>query len=157
VPGIVFFAIMLARYQRQAFAIDVTSNKAKRYWFNTALAFGIAAAITGLPMLLKNFVLVGCPLAPEFGCDGTSWGTVYRLHTSELQNISRLDFWLYPFVWTFSTRESMLGNISPLFLGFFPFLFICYRSPELKPALISGLAGLVSIATWLLIEPLVLF
>jgi hypothetical protein len=51
----------------------------------------------------------------------------------------------------------MLGNISPLFLGFGPFL-IAYRCSEtVKAALIAGFAGILSIAAWMLMEPLVLF
>ena len=50
----------------------------------------------------------------------------------------------------------MLGNISPLFIGFFAFLFLSYRH-LIQPIVITGAVGLISLATWLLIEPFVLF
>ena len=51
----------------------------------------------------------------------------------------------------------MLGNISPVFLGFLPFLLAYYHLPIVRHSLLAGLAGLVSLTTWLLIEPFVLF
>jgi hypothetical protein len=52
----------------------------------------------------------------------------------------------------------MLGNISPLFLGFLPFFFLAYPAyPLVRATLPAGIAGLVSLAIWLLIEPLILF
>ena len=157
VPGLLVFAIMIACSDWKGTPILVALRKARRYWLTSLIAFGVATAIAGLPMLLKNWILVGCPLAPEFGCDAASWAHVYRVHTSALQNISLLDFLFYGFVWTFSIRTSMLGNISPLFLGLLPFLIFYRRGPNMKLALLAGAAGLVSILSWFLIEPLVLF
>jgi hypothetical protein len=52
----------------------------------------------------------------------------------------------------------MLGNISPLFIGLMPFFLLTYRSYSLvKSTYLAGLAGLASLTTWLLIEPLILF
>jgi hypothetical protein len=51
----------------------------------------------------------------------------------------------------------MMGNISPLFIGFLPFVFLTYRAyPVVKSTYVAGIAGLVSLTTWLLLEPLIL-
>lgn len=156
-PGFILFALMMIRGTWSVSPIDRAGKQLKRYWVSAALVCGIAAAIAGTPMLIKNWLLVGCPLAPQLGCEGTSWAGIYRVHTSGFHNISLGDLFFYPFVWTFADRDMMLGNISPLFLGFCPFLLAFRRFPMVKPALAAGLAGLVSMMTWWLIEPLVLF
>src|SRR4029079_16587464 len=101
--------------------------------------------------------LVSCPLAPQFGCDGSAWSALYRDHTSALQNITATDFLLYPFVWTFSVRESMLGNISPLFVGLVPIWWAYRRTAALNRTFGTAAAGLASLGAWIAIEPLVLF
>jgi hypothetical protein len=106
-------------------------------------------------MLIKNWLLVGCPLAPQFGCQGTFWADVYD---SPRQNLAVVDLLFYPFVWTFAHRADMLGNISPLFIGFLPFFLLAYRFSSLvRSTYVAGVAGLVSMITWWLIEPLILF
>ncbi len=158
VPGLISFAAMIAfcSWKTSPLGKDVVT-RSKRFWVAGTVIAAVAAAIAGAPMLLKNWLLVGCPLAPMIGCKGSFWSGMYQNHTYGFWNLSIVDLLFYPFVWTFADRESMLGNISPLFLGFFPFLLVYRRLPMLKPAWIAGLAGLVSIATWLLIEPRVLF
>jgi len=156
-PGLILLAIMGARYSWKEFSMYRMLPQAKRYWTSAALVAGIAAGLAGVPMLIKNWLLVGCPLAPQFGCRATSWQSVYRVYTSNFQNLSVSDLLFYPFVWTFGIRDSMLGNISPLFLGFFPFLLAYRRFSIMKSSLIAGFAGLVSIMAWIFIEPLVLF
>jgi hypothetical protein len=155
-PGVILFAIMMTRGAWRASTIDVAEGQLNRSWVSAALMCGIAAGVAGAPMLIKNWLLVGCPLAPQLGCEGTFWASIYRAHISSPYNFSVGDLFFYPFVWTFAVRDGMLGNISPLFIGFFPFLLAYRRFPIVKSALAVGLAGVVSIMTWLLIEPLFL-
>jgi hypothetical protein len=156
-PGLILFAVLILRSHWAAASAHLAPMQSKRYFFVSAVLCGLAAAFAGAPMLVKNWLLVGCPLAPQVGCDAASWSDIYRVHTAHLQNITLRDFFLYPFVWTFSSRDSMLGNISPLFLGFAPFLAASRKSNLVQSAALAGLAGLASVATWFVIEPLVLF
>ncbi len=156
-PGLIFFALMVARRNWKAFPVDITTLRSTRYWATETIIAGVAAGIVAAPMLLKNWLLVGCPLAPELGCQATSWARIYQLHTSNLHNLSILDVFFYPLVLTFASRDSMLGNVSPLFIGFCPFLLVYRRSSLVRSAWVAGWAGLASMLTWLLIEPLVLF
>ncbi len=135
VPAFVTFAAMMIRRLRKEFAIGQAVERLKNSWVTDALVCGSAVGLATGSMLIKNWVLVGCPLAPQFGCEEEYWRVVFSTLTSGKQNISLLDLMLYPFVWTFADREKMLGNISPLFLGFFPFLLIYRRSSTVKPAL----------------------
>ena len=123
-----------------------------------AVVFGIGAAFAGVPMLIKNWLLVECPLAPHIGCTGTFWAESYRAATSAIgmNNISETDLILYPFVWTFADRPDMYGNISPLFLGVVPLILIYYRSSLMQSSFAAGVAGLASLGTWLLMFPQIL-
>ena len=51
----------------------------------------------------------------------------------------------------------MLGNISPLFLGFLPLLIIYWRSRWVKISIVAGIAGVAGLICWLLLYPLILF
>ncbi len=131
------------------------SGKTSRIlWVTNALVGAVAVAFSVGPMLFKNWLLVGCPLAP-FECRDTFWATTVYL--SSRHNISGGDLLLYPFLWTFARRPDMLGNISPFFIGFFPFLLAYRHLPQVRRSMLAGLAGLVSTMTWLLIQPHVLF
>jgi len=156
-PGLILFGIMVVRSHGKAFSINMSLKQLSRYWATEVIIAAVAAGIAVTPMLLKNWLLVGCPLAPELGCQTTSWAKIYQLHTSHLQNLSMPDLFLYPFTLTFANRDSMLGNISPFFIGFCPFLFVHRDSSLIRSSWVAGFAGLASIVTWLLIEPLVLF
>lgn len=156
-PGLLLFGALIARDLSKGSGTEWPASDLRRQTFQLILGCGLAAALAGLPMLIKNWLLVGCPLAPQMGCDTASWSAIFRTHTAHLQNLTLLDFALYPFTWTFASRESMLGNISPLFLGFAPFLFFYYGTPIVKNTRAVGLAGLASLAAWFAIEPLVLF
>jgi hypothetical protein len=126
----------------------------KSSWINNTLLAGIATTLAVAPMLMKNWLLVGCPFAPVFGCQDAFWlGSA----NFDRQNISATDLFLYPFVWTFGRREDMLGNISPLFVGFLPFLLIYHSLPSVRLALLAGLAGLITMFTWLIIKPMLLY
>ena len=51
----------------------------------------------------------------------------------------------------------MLGNISPLFVGFLPFLLIYHSLPSVRLTLLAGIAGLITMFTWLVIKPMLLY
>ena len=124
-------------------------------WGSHVLVGALAVGVAMAPMVLKNWLLVGCPLAPHIGCQEMSWANIYG---APRQNLEVADLLVYPFVWTFARRADMLGNISPLFLGSLPFLLLTYRTyPLVRSTHMAGVAGLVSLATWLLLEPLILF
>jgi hypothetical protein len=142
---VVFAAIMVWNHM-------TTVNGAVRKGISAALNGTIAAGVVGLPMLFKNWLLVGCPLAPYYGCENAFWTDI----TSYTVNLSLTDLFLYPFVWTFAYRGDMYGNLSPLFVGF-ALLFWAYRRCDLvRLGRVVGLCGLISIGMWLLIEPFAL-
>jgi hypothetical protein len=153
-PALMVFGVIVIRRFWKASVEVRAKGQLKTPWVTYALVGGLSVAVSGVPMLIKNWLLVGCPLAPQFGCQDTFWATIYH---SPRQNISGFDLLLYPFVWTFGAREDMLGNISPFFLGFLPLFLAYYRLPMVRHSLLAGLAGLVSVTMWLLIEPFILF
>jgi hypothetical protein len=151
---IVFFVMIIAHVQGHALAPKAI-RESKSVWVAYLVVGALAVGVAVSPMLLKNWLLVGCPLAPHIGCQDTYWAARYGYSR---QNLAVVDLLFYPFVWTFAYREDMLGNISPLFIGLLPFFLLAYRSCSLVRATYpAGLAGLISLATWLLIEPLILF
>lgn len=119
---------------------------------------GLAALVTTVPMLVKNWFLVGCPFAPLVGCRGTFWAESFHVSSLGRANLSSLDLLLYPFIWTFGERPDMLGGISPLYLGLVPLLLL----PSIRKALTShvslmGVMAVISFVTWMLIGPRILF
>lgn len=110
-------------------------------------ALGAAAAWT--PMLLKNWLLVGHPLAPFVGDPGSFW--FWRVGESA-RNLAWVDVLFYPFVWTFGDRPMMLGNLSPLFLGFMAPWLICRHAPEVRRGRQALGLGLLILATWIAVE-----
>jgi hypothetical protein len=127
----------------------------RRFWIRSLTIAAVAVILAMLPMLVKNWMLVDCPLAPLFGCEDTFWADMAT--RAQRQNLSLLDLFFYPFVWTFGARADMLGNISPLFIGLLP-LFIAYRRPAVSGfSRLAGVAGLVSLLTWLSMHPFILF
>jgi hypothetical protein len=157
-PAVLLFTIVVVHQTLKASPDTGVVKRLNVSWVYDILWGGLAIGFAGAPMLVKNWLLVGCPLAPHFGCQETFWARLYGPHHAHLQNISVGDLLLYPFIWTFSHRPDMLGNISPLFLGFFPFFLLLYRRlPFARRSFIAGLAGLTSMVMWFLIEPLTLF
>jgi hypothetical protein len=119
---------------------------------------GLASIMTAAPMFVKNWLSVGCPFAPLIGCRGTFWADMFDLMGQGRNNLSGLDLLFYPFVWTFSERPDMLGNLSPLYVGLVPFVFILSIRRAIPPGIwVVGAMGMVALGTWLLIEPFVLF
>jgi len=152
VPGLVTFAVLVVR--RGLTVSSSPTSSRKQSWAFSTLVGAFCAACAGAPMLIKNVILVGCPLAPQFGCKDRFWANVSYGVTA---NLSAADLFLYPFVWTYAHRNAMLGNISPLFVGLLPVLFLYRRSAAVRPALAAGLAGLVALAAWLLVAPLIMY
>jgi hypothetical protein len=156
IPALVVFTMLVVRSDLVIVPAGSGGASHRRWWVGTALVGGVAVACAGLPMLIKNWLLVGCPLAPQFGCGETFWAAIYRGIHSTLNNLSVLDLVLYPFVWTFAKRANMLGNVSPLVLGLVPLLFLYRKVAVVRRASLAGQAGLVALATWLLVAPQVL-
>lgn len=156
-PALIVFAVVVVQRTWKAWPVDAAGKHLKGSWVTNALLGCVSAGLAGAPMLMKNWLLVGCPLAPQFGCQGTFWANIYRIAHAHRQNISSVDLLSYPFVWTFAHREDMLGNISPLYIGFLPFLLAYHRVSTVQSALIAGLAGLVSMSMWWLVKPLILY
>jgi len=150
----VFFVMIMAHAQGHALSLKAL-RKLQSVWVSHLLVGALAVGVTVSPMLIKNWLLVGCPLTPHIGCQDTYWAGIYG---ASRQNLTVVDLLFYPFVWTFASRADMLGNISPLFIGFLPFFLLTYSSyPLVRATSPAGIAGLISLAIWLLIEPLILF
>jgi hypothetical protein len=149
-PAVAFFAVLKVYGPWRVFTLD---RPGRKFWIMNGLACGIAAICAGGPMLVKNMLLVGCPLAPVFGCQGTFWTAELKaiqsnIQISNLQYLPLVKILSSPFSLTFSHRNHMIGNISPLFLGFSPFLLMYWRVPLVRSALIAGFTGLISVGTW---------
>ena len=154
-PALLVFFMMIVTHPQGNALLAKVLRESKGVWVSHLLvgAFAVGAALS--PMLIKNWLLVGCPLAPQFGCQETFWADIYG---SPRQNLTVVDLLFYPFIWTFAHRADMLGNISPLFIGFLPFFLLIYRFSSLvRSTYVAGVAGLVSMITWWLIEPFILF
>jgi hypothetical protein len=151
---IVLFVMIMAHFHGHALSPKAI-RESKSVWGAYLVVGALAVGVALSPMLMKNWLLVGCPLAPHIGCQDTYWAGRYGYSR---QNLAVVDLLFYPFVWTFAHRADMLGNISPLFIGLLPFFLLAYRSYSLvRSTYLVGLAGLASLATWLLLEPLILF
>jgi hypothetical protein len=153
-PALIVFALMLKYRFQKGFVAKKAPTAAGPSLPLQAAAGGSVAVCAVAPMLIKNWLLVGCPLAPLMGCQDKFWAGVLG---GSWNNISRADLLFYPFVWTFATIPDSYGNISPLFLGFTAFLLAYHRSPIIRSGLIAGVSGLASLATWLLIKPFILY
>lgn len=157
IPATIVFAVMMIVRARRDVESAAAAKRLRGSWTADALVGTVATCFGAAPMLIKNWLLVGCPLAPQIGCQETFWASEWGRVIVGQQNLSVLDFALYPFVWTFGDRFNMLGNLGPLFLGFFPFFLICRRFVTVQSTMIVGVAGLVSLASWVLVQPLILF
>jgi len=155
-PAVVLFAVLRIHGFWRVFLVESLKVQMWKFWITNALVCGIAAICAGGPMLVKNFLLVGCPLAPVFGCQETFWtgaleGIREGIRIAYPQRLPLVKILSSPFSLTFSHQEGMLGNISPLFLGFLPLLWIYQHFSLVRSALIAGFAGLISVSMWWLI------
>lgn len=93
--------------------------------------------------LFANWMILGSPLAPL--------SNAAKLNTSAWQwSFDSNQIWtfraLYPFVVTFVNSPQSLGNISPLFLAFFPGFFIGSEKKLLIPKPLMSLTVMAAIA-----------
>jgi len=109
----------------------------------------LGAALAWAPMLVKNWLLVGNPLAPLFGDPESPW--TWRV-PDHAWNLSWLDVLFHPFVWTFADRRDMLGNISPLFVGLLVPWVLCRDAPEVRRSRGALALGALTVLTWLVVE-----
>ncbi|MGH7827002.1 MAG: hypothetical protein ACREQ7_17745 [Candidatus Binatia bacterium] len=152
VPGLIVIACTALYQLWRTSSPDLSIRRLTQSWLANGLMAGLAAGLALAPMLVKNWLLIGCPLAPIFGCQGAfSFGTTWIKKVSAGgfdDGFSVLELLSYPFVWTLGTRPGMVGRLSPLFIGFLPLLFLYYRSPSVRSGLMAGLAGVIGITTW---------
>lgn len=156
IPGMMVGAVLLAYFGRMKGSHSLPASEPAKVSLMVVLLMGLGASLAGMPMLVKNLLLVGCPLAPQFGCDNAYWTAIFR--SVKQQNLSPSDLLFYPIIWTFARRASMLGNISPLFIGAVPMVVVlCGRSNLQRAGWFAGLLGMIALVTWLMIEPLILY
>jgi len=120
--------------------------------------YGYGAFWLSLPLVLlgvfhlwQNALWLGSPLAPltyarELNTDIWQWQFDPAL-------LNRLK-WIYPLTLTFFNTPQSLGNISPLFMGFLPFLLIptVRRTLSLSPQMRSLLfATLLTLLAWVML------
>jgi hypothetical protein len=147
-----FVPIIVAAYRSLSVPTTRPPKPATRFVLSESLVLGFAASVVLMPMLLKNWLLVGSPLAPLLGDTQAFW-----FYSEDRQNITPLDLAFYPFVWTFKYLDDSFGNISPLFLGCLP-LFLLYRADRLpRLTSLAAVGGVVSLLSWLAIKPLILY
>jgi hypothetical protein len=127
------------------------ADRRTRRFLGAAALTGLAALLAVLPMAMKNWWLVGDPLAPLSGPRDAFW--VWRGFEQATRNLSWLDVAAYPFVWTFAERSAMLGNISPLVLGAAPLWLIFRGAPLVRSARPALWLGALVVSTWILLEP----
>jgi hypothetical protein len=155
-PGVTVFAVLVVWRTWPSHPSEQAVQTSKRSWLTGVLVGGIAAACAVIPMLIANWLLVGCPLAPQVGCQEMFWASRNPIGMAR-PRFSPTELLLWPFVWTFGHRANMLGHISPLFLGFLPFLVASWHSTLVRSTFTVSITGLVSLMTWMLIEPSVAF
>ena len=141
-----FFTMMMAHAQGHSLSLKAL-RKLQSVWISHLLAGALAVGVAVSPMLIKNWLLVGCPLTPHIGCQDTYWAGIYG---ASRQNLTVVDLLFYPFVWTFASPADMLGNISRfssafcLFSSYIPFLSSCksyISSRHIRSYLLSNMAA----------------
>jgi hypothetical protein len=116
--------------------------------FVGACAFLSLGTFIGLlPHFVKNWVLLGEPLAPLFSPGRADWLVEDRWYT--LSVIARIRM-LYPFVLTFGEYWAQFGTLSVLVLAFLPLSFFLApaRSPWRSPLVAVTTASWVALAAW---------
>ena len=157
-PAMILGALWLGRTREDGSPAETNARQTVSRVGLSLLWIGVAASMTWAPMLVKNWMLVGCPFAPLVGCREAYWAQIFTYLKQGIPNISGLDLIFYPFVWTFAERKYMMGHLSPLFLGLIPLLFVRSIWNSLCPMVrLLGAMGLFSLVTWLFVEPTVLY
>jgi hypothetical protein len=149
-PGLVIFAILMLRASESSHVAALV--RSRKFWAMHAVAGSIAAGLAGAPMLIKNWLLGGCPVALIFSCQekfltGPNW-IKGALSITTQKRFSLTDVLSYPLVWTYGSQGNLLGNISPLFIGCLPFFFLYRRSMLVRSGAAAGIAGASAIVAW---------
>lgn len=126
--------------------------------FKSGLFFLFVFILAVIPHYIKNYTLFKEPFAPFFYLQQglTSW-------TNQVwftPDVTRRILSVYPIALTFGKYPMQRGNITPLLIIFFPFLFLYKKE---KPFLRSenlpyhiGIIGIISVVVWMIIQPSIL-
>jgi hypothetical protein len=158
VPAVMIFTV-IAVYRASSVSYENrVGPHVRKSWLTIVVIGCIAIGLPVAPTLIRNWLDLGCPVAPIVGCDDTFLASARWLRgVSAIHNqftrsfLDRAhDLRSLPLEWSFAYghRANTLGNISPLFLGLLPFLLFYNRSPVVRSGLIAGLAGFISIIAW---------
>lgn len=118
-------------------------------WILPILWMLLPLLLIGLFHLWLNWLWLGSPLAPlKFRQNLAASNWEWQFNPANL-NVLRL---LYPFTVSFFNTPQSLGNISPLFVGFLPFLFTkAIRTRILIPSNFSPvfIAAILTLTAWI--------
>src|ERR1043166_6682750 len=70
-PALAVFAVIIVHRASKSPSTNAIVQQLKKSWLTTSLVGVIAVALSGAPMLIKNWVLSGCPLALVTACQRT--------------------------------------------------------------------------------------
>lgn len=138
-----------------AVAFWLRQDVSKRVSWSVVGAFAVLGGLLAVgPSVLKNLVLVGCPLAPVFGCEGAFWADhLQGAHggTGTSGNQQLLSFFLRPVWWVFADRGNF-GGASAILLALPPLAFFSSRS-TLRSSMWLFLPVLLWFGAWYVIQP----
>ena len=67
-----FFTMIMAHAQGHSLSLKAL-RELQSVWISHLLVGALAVGVAVSPMLIKNWLLVGCPLMPHIGCQDTYW------------------------------------------------------------------------------------
>ena len=113
---------------------------------SAGLIFGAFVLVGVAPHIIKNWILLGWPLAP-IATAGIDWLVADRWYDAETVAHIRL---LYPFVLTFGEYFAQYGQLSVLVLAFLPLSFFLPRPQSFwrSPLTAITVAAVVAIIGW---------
>jgi hypothetical protein len=114
---------------------------------------GVGAMLSWTPLVIKNLLVYGEPLAPFLYLDGEHGQLLNQIWFS-----SENTHWIllsYPIALIFGKYPMQHGNVSPMFLAFLPMLFLAWRNGFRPPrsAVTLAIAGLIGVGIWMLLRP----
>lgn len=144
----VFFALF---YLQQIFFLRKEEGFNLKSLFKRFLCLASALLALALFHLAANWIILGDPLAPftnasKFSASGWQWS----FNPNEIWAFRAL----YPFVVTFLNSPQSLGTISPLFLAFFPGIFIKDIREKLftqKPLIHLTTMAIITLLLWIML------
>lgn len=132
---------------RSGYCKDPTSQ---RKIYSYGIWFFLPLLALGIFHMWQNFIWLGNPIAPlNFSTDVNTSTWQWQFNPSILNTLR----WLYPISVTFLNSAQSLGNITPLFVGFFPFLMVASvrHNIHLSHAMLQLLLStLLTIIIWLI-------